>query len=134
MWAASLVAPDGDVLGVILVGWPSRTQTRQTCEHLRVLRCAVREGVPNGCSRLYGAAWRAARALGAVRMDTHTHLDEPGVSLVAAGWIEDGLTDGGTHDRPGRRRRPPIDPLPKRRWWAPGSVLQDGRVMRRSSC
>lgn len=132
MWATSVVDEStGDVLGVALVGHPSRVQTKPTCEHLRILRCAVREDVPNGCSMLYGAAWRAARAMGAVRMDTHTHIDEPGTSLIAAGCVEDGLTDGGEHDRPSRRRGPAIDPRPKRRWWAPGSILPDGRVMRR---
>lgn len=77
----------------------------------------------------YGAAWLTARALGALRMDTHTHLDEPGTSLRAAGWVEDGLTDGGEHSRAGRRRAPAVDPRPKRRWWAPGSRLKDGREM-----
>lgn len=133
MWGVSLRDADADMelLGVVLVGWPSQEQTRETCEHLRVLRTAVREGVPNGCSMLLGAAWRAARAMGALRMDTHTHLDEPGTSLVAAGWVEDGLTSGGEHSRPGRPRRPAVDARPKRRWWAPGSVLPDGRVMMR---
>lgn len=120
-----------EVLGVALVGWPSQEQTSEHCEHLRVLRCAVREGVPNACSMLYGAAWRAARALGCLRMDTHTHLDEPGTSLRAAGWVEDGLTDGGEHSRASRPREPAVDPRPKRRWWAPGSRLRDGRIAAR---
>lgn len=131
MWATSIREVETmNLLGVILVGHPSRMQTTETCDHLRVLRCAVKECVPNGCSMLYGAAWRAARALGALRMDTHTHLDEPGVSLRAAGWVEDGLTVGGEHSRQGRVRKPAIDPRPKRRWWAPGSVLSNGQVMR----
>lgn len=132
MWAASVVDDAGDVAGVILVGHPSRVQTTPTCEHLRVLRCAVREGEPNACSILYGAAWRAVRAMGCLRMDTHTHLDEPGTSLVAAGWVEDGLTAGGEHGREKRPRKAAVDPRPKRRWWAPGSVLRDGRVMVRT--
>ena len=134
MWGVSVLdALTGEVLGVALVGWPSRMQTDGTCPHLRVLRVAVVEGVPNACSMLYGAAWKAARALGAVRMDTHTHLEEPGVSLRAAGWVEDGLTDGGEHSRESRPRKPAVDARPKRRWWAPGSQLRDGRVMRRAS-
>lgn len=120
MWGVSVL--DGDeAVGIALVGHPSRVQTKPTCEHLRVLRVAVRDGYPNACSMLYGAAWRAARALGCETMDTHTHLDEPGTSLRAAGWIDGGLTAGGEHDRPGRRRKPAIDPRPKRRWFAPGS-------------
>ena len=40
------------------------------------------EGVKNGCSMLYGAAWRAARALGYRRLGTYTLQTEPGTSLV----------------------------------------------------
>lgn len=132
MWGAQLVSDSGETVGVALVGHPSRVQTKPTNEHLRVLRVAVTDGVPNGCSMLYGAVWRAARALGCVRMDTHTHLDEPGTSLIAAGWVFGGFTSGGEHDRAGRPRAKAIDPHPKRRWWAPGSVLADGQVMRRT--
>ena len=134
MWGISVV--DGstdDVLGVALVGHPSRVQTTATNEHLRVLRCAVREGVPNACSMLYGACWRAARAMGCIRMDTHTHADETGASLVAAGWVEGGLTSGGEHSRANRKRGPAVDPLPKFRWWAPGSILRDGTIAVRAS-
>jgi hypothetical protein len=53
---------------------------------------------------------------------TYTHLDEHGASLRAAGWIDDGLTDGGEHDCPSRPRRRALDPLPKRRWFAPWSA------------
>ena len=128
MWGVSLV--DGErVVGVVLVGHPSRVQTSPTNEHLRVLRLAVEDGVRNGCSMLYVAAWRAARAMGCRRMDTHTHLDEPGTSLVAAGWLDGGLTDGGEHSRPSRRRAPAVDSERKRRWWAPGSVDNDGRKL-----
>lgn len=127
MWATSIRDGDtGDLLGVCLVGHPSRVQTTEDCRHLRVLRVAVADGVPNGCSMLLGAAWRAARALGALRMDTHTHGDEPGVSLRAAGWVFGGWTDGGEHSRAGRVRSAAVDPTPKRRWWAPGSIRDDG--------
>ena len=53
---------------------------------------------------------------------TYTHLDEPGTSLRAPGWLDDGLTSGGEHDRPSRRRKAAVDPLPKRRWLAPWSA------------
>jgi hypothetical protein len=35
---------------------------------------------------LYGACWRAARALGYRRLITYTGKHEPGVSLLASGW------------------------------------------------
>jgi len=121
LWCISV--RDGPrIVGVALVGFPSQEQTTDEMDHLRVLRVAVEEGYPNACSMLYGACWRAARAMGATSMDTHTHLDEPGTSLRAAGWIEDGMTEGREHSRPSRPRAPVVDIRPKRRWWAPGSA------------
>lgn len=111
-----------EIVGVALVGWPARAQSSDEIDTLCVLRVAVKEGVKNGCSMLYGACWRAARAMGADSMITYTHDDEPGTSLRAAGWIDGGLTSGGEWDRPSRKRGPAVDPKPKRRWWAPGSL------------
>lgn len=121
MWCVSIRNAVGDVVGVALVGHPSQEQTNDDYQHLRVLRVAVKEGHKNGCSMLYGAAWRAARAMGVLRMDTFTDLDEPGTSLRAAGWIQDGTTAGGDYGRPSRARKPAVNSKPKRRWWAPGS-------------
>jgi hypothetical protein len=116
MWGVS-VREGGEVVGVALVGHASRLLP----DVLAVLRCAVIEGHPNACSMLYGACSRAGRAMGADGMVTYTHGDEHGASLKAAGWIDGGLTDGGEHSRPSRPRGPAVDPLPKRRWWAPWS-------------
>jgi hypothetical protein len=121
MWCVSVRAEGGKIVGVALVGWPSREQTTDEMDHLRVLRVAVQEGHPNACSMLYGACWRAARAMGVESMDTFTHMDEPGTSLRAAGWTDAGVTAGGEYSRPSRRRQPQVDAAPKRRWWAPGS-------------
>lgn len=121
MWCVSVREGD-DIVGVALVGWPSQEQTSDEMDMLRVLRVAVKPGYQNACSMLYGAAWRAARAMGVTSMDTHTHLDEPGTSLVASGWTDGGLTDGGEHARKSRPRKAAVDPRPKRRWWAPGSL------------
>jgi hypothetical protein len=120
MWCIS-VRHESEIVGVALVGWPSQEQTNDEIDHLRVLRVAVKPGYPNACSMLYGACWRAARAMGVDRMDTFTTLDEAGTSLRAAGWKEDGLTLGGEHSRKDRPRKPAEDSRPKRRWWAPGS-------------
>jgi hypothetical protein len=45
---------------------------------------------------LYGAAWRAAKALGYKHIVTYTRKSENGASLRAAGWKYDGPA-GGTH-------------------------------------
>lgn len=120
MWCVS-VRSGSEIVGVALVGWPSQVQTNDEIDHLRVLRVAVKEGYKNACSMLYGAAWRAARAMGCTSMDTFTLQEEPGTSLRAAGWIEDGLTAGGEYSRKSRPRKKQVDARPKRRWWAPGS-------------
>lgn len=117
MWAIRAVGREG-VVGCAMVGWPARALNEDT---LAVLRVAVIEGHPNACSLLYGACARAARAMGALNMVTYTHGDERGTSLKAAGWVYDGMTDGGEHSRPSRPRLPGVDPLPKHRWWAPWS-------------
>jgi hypothetical protein len=53
---------------------------------LEVTRTAT-DGVRNANSLLYGAAWRAAKALGYTRLITYTQEGETGASLRAAGWV-----------------------------------------------
>jgi hypothetical protein len=129
MWAIGCIVQD-EVIGVAVVGHPAQAWT----EHdrvplLNVMRVAVIEGFYNACSMLYGGCSRAGKAMGARDMVTYTHADEHGTSLKAAGWIEGGMTSGGEYDRDSRQRALAIDPLPKRRWWAPWSerAKSDGR-------
>lgn len=119
MWAVRVVDETERVVGCAIVGFPARELMDD--DVLAVLRVAVLEGHPNACSMLYGACSRAARGMGARSLVTYTHLDEHGSSLKASNWIEGGQTAGGEHSRPSRLRLPAIDPLPKRRWWAPWS-------------
>lgn len=125
MWCVSARSGD-EIVGVALVGWPARMQSNDEIDTLCVLRVAVKtdeneRGIKNVCSMLYGACWKAARAMGCESMVTFTDLDESGVSLRAAGWLEDGVTDGGEWNRPSRKRSKAVNAEPKRRWWAPGS-------------
>jgi len=55
------------------------------------VRRAVTDGTPNANSALYGAACRAAKALGYKRLLTFTLVSESGASLRGAGWKDDGL-------------------------------------------
>lgn len=119
LWAVS-ARLGASVIGCAVVGHPAR-ELMEDDATLAVLRVAVIEGHPNACSMLYGACARAARAMGADNLVTYTHLDEHGGSLKAAGWVQGGLTDGGEWDRDSRQRSLAVDPLPKRRWWAPWS-------------
>lgn len=97
------LAQAGDMVGVAIVGRPVARHMADgwTAE---VTRVAVIEGVKNGCSKLYGACWRAARALGWRRLITYTLEEEPGTSLRAAGWKVVGETKAEGWSRPSRPR------------------------------
>ena len=75
---------DGTIVGVAIVGRPVARgyDDGLTAEVTRLATTGGR----NVCSFLYGAAWRAARALGYRRLITYTLATEPGTSLRAAGW------------------------------------------------
>ncbi len=49
-------------------------------------------------------------------MVTYTLPHESGASLRAVGFIDDGMTKGGTWDRQARRRVDRRPTVPKRRW------------------
>lgn len=81
----SIGAVSDDVLvGVVIVGRPV-ARFRDNGKTLEVTRLCT-DGTRNACSFLYGCAARAAFALGYERIGTYIRLDEPGTSLVAAGW------------------------------------------------
>jgi hypothetical protein len=76
---------------------------------IEITRVAVLEGVPNACSKLLSAAWRAARGMGYRRAVTYTLAEEGGGSLVAGGWRCVGEAGGGSWNR---QSRPRTDPSP----------------------
>ena len=87
LFAVAVADDAGAIRGVAIIGRPIARKLADgtTCEVTRL--CT--DGVANGCSMLYGAAARAAKALGYRRIVTYTLAEEPGISLRAAGWIED---------------------------------------------
>ena len=109
-------AEDERVTGVAIVGRPSArlAQDGYTAEVTRV--CT--DGTYNACSILYAAAWRAARAIGYLKLITYTLREEGGASLKAAGWRCIGEAGGGSWSR---KDRPRVDTHPlqtKMRWEA----------------
>ena len=66
-------------------------------------------GEKNVCSFLYGAAARAAKALGYEKIITYTLDTEPGTSLRAAGWTCAGPAGG---KRWTGQRKPSVDLYP----------------------
>ena len=78
------VAKGDQLVGVAMVGRPvARHYDNGTT--LEVNRTCT-DGTPNANSMLYGAAWRAAKALGYERLITYTQAGEAGSSLRGAGW------------------------------------------------
>jgi hypothetical protein len=79
------VADEAGLLrGVAMVGRPVARHYDDGLT-LEVNRTAT-DGAANANSMLYGAAWRAAKALGYSRLITYTQEGESGSSLRAAGW------------------------------------------------
>ncbi len=79
------VADGDELVGVIIVGRPVARHYDDGLT-LEVTRCAVHPTARNASSLLYGAAWRAAKALGYRRLISYTRADESGASLRGAGW------------------------------------------------
>ena len=102
-------------MGVIIVGRPiARNQDDGwTAE---ITRCAVLDGHPNACSMLYGAAWRAARAMGYRRIISYTQAQETGASLRAAGFHAAYQTKGESWHRKARPRVDTGPPVQKTLW------------------
>lgn len=112
-------ADDTGVLrGVVIVGRPVARHL-DNGQTLEVTRTAT-DGSSNANSMLYGAAWRAARALGYTRLITYTQAGETGVSLRVAGWrvIAERPANPGW-DRPSRPRTPTgAEGIPRTLWEA----------------
>ena len=113
-FALAVADESGELRGVAMVGTPVARMLNDgwTAEVVRV----ATDGCPNACSALYGAAWRAARALGYKRLITYTLQEEGGASLRGAGWTCIGEAGGGSWSR---KSRPRVDEHPlqvKMRW------------------
>ncbi len=91
-----------EIVGAAIVGRVTARNNEDdwTAEVTRV----ATDGSRNAPSLLYGAAWRAARAMGYRRLITYTLASEPGTSLRAAGYKLIGETGGGSWSRLSRPR------------------------------
>jgi hypothetical protein len=78
----------GPLVGVATAGRPvSREIQEREPLTLEVNRTCT-DGTRNANSMLYGAIWRAAKALGYTRAITYIQGNETGASLKAAGWVK----------------------------------------------
>lgn len=110
------IEKEGELVGVIICGRPV---SRHLDDGLTIEanRCCTLGG-KNGCSMLYGAAWRAAKALGYRRIFTYTLPEEGGASLRGAGWDCEGEHGGGSWDCPSRPREQQVDLIGKKIRWS----------------
>ena len=111
---AVAVAAGDDIQGVAIVGRPVARNASDgwTAEVTRL--CT--DGARNAPSKLYRAAWRAARGMGYRRLITYTMPEEGGASLRGAGFRLIGECGGGSWSR---KERPRVDTHPmqaKLRW------------------
>ena len=118
LFAVACADDVGAIRGVAIVGRPVARMNDDgwTAE---VTRTAT-DGARNACSMLYGACWRAARALGYRRLITYTLESESGCTLIAAGWRCLGQVGGGSWSR---ESRPRVDrhPLQTKIKWQVGA-------------
>ena len=108
---------DGDgLVGVAIVGRPVNhsLDNGSTAEVLRV--CTTEESPKNTCSFLYGACWRASKAMGYTRIITYTLQTESGASLKGAGFKIIAETKPGTWHQYRDREWQPIYGQMKFRW------------------
>jgi hypothetical protein len=80
------VSKDGVLLGVATAGRPIARHYDDGFT-LEINRTCT-DGSKNANSMLYGAVWRAGKAMGYKRCITYTQVDESGISLHAAGWVK----------------------------------------------
>ena len=75
-----------DLVGVAIIGRPiaRRLDDGLTAEVVRL--CTNDKAPKNTCSKLYGASWRASKAMGYKKIITYTLQSESGASLRGAGY------------------------------------------------
>lgn len=112
----------GKLVGVVQVGRPV-SRMLDDGQTLEVVRLCT-DGTKDVCSFLYSKAARIAKELGYTRIITYILESESGTSLKAAGWKLDGTTNGGSWDRPSRRRNTSAPTCAKKRYI---KELNDGK-------
>lgn len=114
---------DGEMVGACIVGRPVAPSLDDGTTW-EVTRLAIVEGAPkNVGSRLLGACWRAAKALGVVRLVSYTREDEHGGTYAASGWRATVTTPGRGWDSGNKAMRwlpglyqPTTEIVDRKRW------------------
>jgi len=94
---------DDQLVGIAVVGRPV-SRVLDNGLTMEVTRLCT-DGTQNACSFLYAACARICKEMGYERLITYILESEPGTSLRATGWIDEGPAGGGSWDCPSRRRK-----------------------------
>jgi hypothetical protein len=116
-FSVGVVDQDGVLHGAAIVGRPVARLAGKPRDVLEVVRL-VTDGTPHACSLLYAAAARAGKALGYRRIQTYILEEEPGTSLRAAGWTDEGEAGGGQWKHTDGKPRRTDQPTGKKRRYA----------------
>jgi hypothetical protein len=119
-------ALDGVIVGVVIVGLPKARMAMDGWT-LEVTRLAT-DGTRNACSLLYGAARKAAFALGYSRVLTYTLAEEGGASLRAAGFTLEAEIKGESWMRRSQNGGRFVDdrnPIGDKKRWSAGEKRSD---------
>ena len=119
-FSIGLIAPGEDgYIGVAIASIPKSRHLNDGFT-LEINRVCCDSAFFNACSKLYGAAVKAGKAMGYTRFITYTLPEEGGGSLKAAGFHLDGIVPGRKDgwNRNKRYRTPPcrVPAGPKLRW------------------
>jgi hypothetical protein len=106
-----------ELVGAAIVGRP----VARGCDPYLVAEVTrlVTNGAKNTCSFLYSACARISREMGFEKVQTYILSEEPGTSLIAAGWVLVATTAGGNwnHSKKYAGTRREDQPMePKTRW------------------
>lgn len=113
-WSIGLM-DNAEIVGVAIVGRPVARGADDgvTAE---VTRLAT-TGISNGCSMLYGACARVAKAMGYCKIQTYVLSTESGISLKATGWEFETITAGGQWVRKDGITNRTDQPIDKKQRW-----------------
>lgn len=105
----------GEPHGAAIVGRPVGGGKDQL--YIAEVSRLVTDGTANACSMLYGAAARAAKAMGYLWIQTFILQDEPGVSLKASGWRYERLSNPVGWNNGNRPRGEVVDNGRRKQLW-----------------
>lgn len=105
---------DGKLVGVVQVGRPV-SRMLDDGETVEIVRLCT-DGTRNACSFLYSVACKISKLMGYRRVVTYTLISEDGSSLTGSGFHLDGITSGGSWNRPSRKRTTTAPTCRKKRW------------------